>query len=102
MNSTIIRAAAVVIGLANAGPALAVGTPQAYVAGSGENQSVAYEGGVPVGSVQPRAVVTGTGENISVQHIDAPLQQAPGYIAVVVGSGENQSVVHVPAGAPRG
>lgn len=73
---------------------------QAFVAGSGENESVAYVGERPAGVVLPGSVVTGSGGNISVV-LPAPAAFAPrDYIAVVEGSGENQTVRHIPL--PRG
>jgi hypothetical protein len=73
---------------------------QAYVAGSGETESVAYVGERPAGIVLPGSVVTGSGNNVSVA-LTAPATFAPrDYVAVVEGSGENQTVRHVPL--PRG
>jgi hypothetical protein len=73
---------------------------QAFVAGSGETESVAYAGERPAGIVLPGSVVTGSGNNVSVA-LPAPASFAPrNYIAVVEGSGENQTVRHIPL--PRG
>ncbi|MBR0680853.1 hypothetical protein GXW74_10170 [Roseomonas eburnea] len=77
-----------------------IDTALPYVAGGGENRTVAYIGmprGVPVDG---RVVVTGSGENISVRPIDPPTPAPQTYIAVIEGSGENQSVRHIPV--PRG
>ncbi len=74
--------------------------PQAFVAGSGETESVAYVGERPAGIVLPGSVVTGSGNNVSVA-LPAPTSFAPrDYVAVVEGSGENQTVRHIPL--PRG
>jgi hypothetical protein len=74
--------------------------PQAFVAGTGEAESVAYVGERPAGVVLSGSVVTGSGNNVSVT-LPAPAAYAPrNYVAVVEGSGENQTVRHIPL--PRG
>ncbi|MEO3472495.1 hypothetical protein AAFN86_11550 [Roseomonas sp. CAU 1739] len=105
MNRNIIRIAAVAaLGLVAAQGAFAATTTsstQAYVGGSGENESVAYAGAVPQGSPLAPATISGTGENISVE-LPAPVLPAPsGYVAVIDGTGENQSVRYLPV-TPRG
>jgi hypothetical protein len=75
-------------------------TPQAFVAGSGENESVAYAGPRPAGIALPGSVVTGTGNNISVALPTPPAPSTRNFVAVIEGSGENQSVRHIPL--PRG
>lgn len=99
MNRNIIRFAAVAaLGLVAAQGAFAATTTsntQAYVGGTGENESVAYAGAAPQGSPLAPATISGTGENISVE-LPTPVLPAPsGYIAVIDGTGENQSVRYV-------
>lgn len=102
MNTIITRiAAAAVLGLAVSQAAFAAPTAQAYVGGSGENESVDYAGTVPQGVALAPAMIGGTGENISVELPRPVLPAQSGYVAVVEGSGENQSVRYVPV-APRG
>lgn len=77
-----------------------IDTAVPYVAGNGENRSVAYVGtpqSVPAGG---RVAIIGNGENVSVRPIDPPAPVPQTYIAVIEGSGENQSVRHIPV--PRG
>lgn len=113
MNRNIIRIAAVaVLGLVAAQGAIAapardagntyangvVSAGNAYVGGTGENESVAYAGARPQGVTAGPARITGSGENISVE-LPAPTFSAPSaWIAVIDGTGENQSVRYVPRG----
>lgn len=105
MTTIVTRiAAAAVFGLAVSQAAVAAptnSTAQAYVGGSGENESVAYAGALPQGVALAPAVISGTGENISVELPRPVLPAQSGYVAVVEGSGENQSVRYLPV-APRG
>ncbi len=105
MNSIITRiAAAAVLGVALSQSAIAAptnSTAQAYVGGSGENESVAYVGAVPQGTTLAPAMITGTGENISVELPRPVLPAQTGYIAVIDGTGENQSVRYLRV-APQG
>ena len=105
MNPIITRiAAAAVLGLAVSQGAIAApttATAQAYVGGSGENESVEYAGALPQATVLAPAIISGTGENISVELPRAVLPPQTGYVAVIDGSGENQSVRYVPV-ATRG
>lgn len=113
MNRNIIRiAAAAVLGLGVVQGAIAAPSQDAansytngtlrggnaYVGGSGENESVAYAGTRPQGVTAAPARITGSGENISVE-LPAPTFSAPSaWVAVIDGSGENQSVRYVPRG----
>ena len=105
MNAIVTRiAAAAVFGLAVSQAAIAAPTTitaQAYVGGSGENESVAYAGAIPQGTPLAPATISGTGENISVELPRPVLPAQSGYVAVVEGTGENQSVRYLPV-APRG
>lgn len=105
MNAIVTRiAAAAVLGFAMSQAAVAAPTTitaQAYVGGSGENESVEYAGTLPQGAQLAPAIISGTGENISVELPRPVLPPQTGYVAVVEGSGENQSVRYLPV-APRG
>ena len=96
MNSIITRiAAAAFVGVALSQGAIAAPTTvatQAYVGGSGENESVEYAGTLPQATPLAPAMISGTGENISVELPRAVLPPNTGYVAVVEGTGENQSV----------
>jgi hypothetical protein len=72
----------------------------AYVAGSGENQSVAYAGAPPRGVAAAPARIVGTGGNQSVELAAPTFGPSDGWVAIVEGSGENQSVRYVRS--PRG
>ena len=105
MNAIVTRiAAAAVLGFAMSQAAVAAPTTitaQAYVGGSGENESVEYAGTLPQGAQLAPVIISGTGENISVE-LPAPVLPAPsGYTAVIDGTGENQSVRYLPV-SPRG
>jgi hypothetical protein len=104
MNAITIRlAAAGILGLAATTGAQAqdwFGSGQAYVQGSGENQTVAYDRVAPNGIVQPAGRVSGSGENVSAQRPATSTPAPRAVIAVVEGSGENLSVRYLPA--PRG
>lgn len=105
MNATFTRiAATAVFGLAISQAAIAAPTTaatQAYVGGSGENESVEYAGTVPQGTPLAPARISGTGENISVELPRPVLPAQTGYVAVIDGSGENQSVRYLRV-APQG
>ncbi len=105
MNAIVTRiAAAAALGLAVSQAAIAAPTTiaaQAYVGGTGENESVEYAGTPPQSVPLAPAIVGGSGENISVELPRPVIPAHTGYVAVVEGSGENQSVRYVPV-APRG
>lgn len=105
MNAIVTRiAAAAVLGFAVSQAAIAAPTTiatQAYVGGTGENESVEYAGTPPQGVLLAPAWISGSGENVSVELPRPALPAHTGYVAVVEGSGENQSVRYLPV-APRG
>lgn len=92
-----LAALAVVAGIGGAAANEFGAGAQAFVAGNGENRSVAYAGdrlrGVPV---EGRFAIVGTEENTSLRYLDPPPVQPQRYIAVIEGSGENRSVRHIP------
>jgi hypothetical protein len=103
MNNTSLRIAALAAALFAGTAAQAnewLATPQAFVGGSGENESVAYVGARPAGVTLPGSVVTGNGMNLSVTLATPAAPSTRNFIAVIEGSGENQSVRHIPL--PRG